>query len=150
MGYRDLQVTLSNNQAVTTTAASTNVLDLGDVGHQIGQSFKIPRLRVMVTTTFAGTTTATSMSVALQDSLTAGGSFADTEIKALSIPVASLVAGAVLLDVPVPRSGMAAWPNLYGSPFPAVSLRRFIQFYYTRNGSGSWTAGKIMAWLDME
>jgi len=144
----DNATAFSVNQALTASAASTNTLDLGDTLHQIGQSVKKLNLVVVVGTAFAGSMT--SMNVALQDSAD-NASFADTNIKVSSVLKAALVAGVLVLDVPLPRSGAAAQiAGLVGSPPPGPSpIRRYVQVYYTLNG-GAASAGKVYAYLDVD
>jgi len=138
----------SKAQAITASAASTNTLDLGDTLHQIGQTAKKINLVVLVGSHFSGSMT--SMNVALQDSAD-NASFADTNIKMSSVLKAKLVAGALLIDVPMPRSGAPAQVSAgIGFPPPGPSpLRRYLQVYYTLNG-GDASAGTVYSYLDID
>ena len=128
----------SDYQAITASAASTNVIDLGDTGRVIGETAdlsqdagagrKIP-LRIQVTTAFA---TLTSLKVAVQtDDDSAFGS-PTTVLETEAIPVASLVAGYVF--------------NI--DEIPLKTNERYVRLYYTVAGSNA-TAGKIFAGINL-
>lgn len=90
--YIDYQNMFSNGQAVTVTAASTNVLDLGANHAYIQPLFEKGLVKILcqVVTTFTG---ATSMSVALQTDSAEGFGTVDTLYTTAAIAEASLVAG---------------------------------------------------------
>lgn len=101
----DATTRLSNRQAITTTAPSTNVIDVGPVGtahrhaaplaRNLGQAACIPFL-IQVVEDFAAAGAAT-LTVALQSSNVEGfGSGVKTIWSSGAIPLASLVAGANL------------------------------------------------------
>lgn len=129
----DKQNLFSDAQAITATAASTNVIDFGApqtpkhaknaITRDIGKGRK-PELRVQVVEAF---NTLTSLTVALQvDNDEAFGS--PKTIMDMSIPLASLVRGAVILPEYVPRG----------------SDERYMRLLYTVVGSNP-TLGKITA-----
>ena len=104
----DKQNLFSDAQAITATAASTNVIDFGAtdtpkhavnaITRDMGKGSKIP-LRVQVVEDF---NTLTSLTVAVQvDDDEAFGS--PKTVMDMSVPLASLVAGAVILPEYVPR-----------------------------------------------
>ena len=144
---RDLQTILSDAQSILSTGQSTNVLDLTDALHQIGQAAHPIRLRVAVADGASGS--ATSINVALQDCDTAGGSYADTSIKVSTILKAKLVTGALLLDVTLPATGGPGQiANSLGAEPPGPSpLRRFIAMEYTLTG-GKYDKLKLNAWIE--
>lgn len=124
--YIDKLTELSDAQAVTASAASTNVFDLGaefDVGP--GQPlFFVTR----VTTAFTASGSAT-MQVALQTDTVEGFGSATTLLQTPAIGKATLVAGYAPLIVPVPHGA-----------------QRYLRAYYTV-ATGPMTAGNIDAFL---
>lgn len=123
--------------ASATTEASTNVIDLlnaRDMGIGDDPSLKV---LVQVITAFATTNSATFTSVALQGS-TDNSTF--TTMLA-SLPAAltpgTLVAGARLFDVDVPR------------PVPGQSLPRYLRLLYTI-ATGIFSAGSVTAALVLD
>lgn len=116
--------TFSEKQAVTASAASTNVIDLGSATRgDIGKGTPIP-INVQVTTDFA---TLTSLTVAIQMSTDEAFTSPKT-IQSQTIALAGLVAGA--------RFGFNCIPE--GADY------RYMRLYYTVTGSDA-TAGKISA-----
>lgn len=127
----DQNTLLSNAQAVTASAASTNCLDLGAPGvipygqiqmqRNLG-SGKIPLL-IQVVEDFA---TLTSLTVTVQTD--SSDSFASPKdvISSHAVPVADLVAGYIF---PVDK-------------LPRGIVERYIRVYFTVGGSDA-TAGKI-------
>lgn len=130
------QQLFSEAQAITATALSTNVLDLGAAGtpyggkaalnHDIGKGAKIPVL-VQVVTDFA---TLTSLTITVETGAVAGtlGTVLATE----TILAADLVAGKQM--------------NMQVLPDGAVG--RYLGVRYTVNGSNA-TAGAITAGISM-
>lgn len=124
----------SDDQAITASAASTNVIDLGAtqtpknaanaLTRDIGKGTPIP-LRIQVTTAFA---TLTSLTVSVQTDDNSGFSSAATVATTPAIAVASLVAGYVFPLTVVPRG----------------TLERYVRLYYTVAGSSA-TAGTVFA-----
>lgn len=125
----------SADQAITASAASTNVVDLGATGtpkpghttalvRDIGKGEPVP-IRIQVTEDFA---TLTSLKVAVQVDSAEGFGSAVTVLETEAIPVASLVAGYVFNIEALPRGVNA----------------RYMRLYYTVAGSNA-TAGKVYA-----
>lgn len=133
------QQDFSVDQAITASAASSNVIDLGAPGtvlnapyplnRDIGRGTPIPLL-VQVTANFA---TLTSLKVAIQSSDTeAFGGQVDTVLESEAIPVAQLVAG-------------------YQFPIqfiPKGVKHRYVRLFYTIAGSSA-TAGTVSAGITM-
>ncbi len=125
----DKQLQLSNAQAVTASAASTNQIDLGPVnvaGFSTGRQV-VPLMATIDTTFTAGG--AATLSIGVRSSANANMSSPTVHSTSPAIPVASLSAGAdlkklgVLLDIPE-NSG------------------RYVDVYYTV-ATGPMTAGAI-------
>lgn len=123
----------SNGQAVTATAASTNVIDHLAAGIPYGSSTALTRdlgvgpevpLLVQVTETFAGVT---SVQVSYQTSDTENFASPDTVVSTAAVPVADLKAGyQFAID-----------------QIPFRARKRYSCLNYTVAGAG--TAGKITA-----
>lgn len=129
------QQLFSNDQAITVSAASSNVIDLGSpdtvlgapypLNRDIGRGVKIPLL-IQVTVAFA---TLTSLKVAIQSSDTeAFGGQVDTVLESEAIPVAQLIAG---YQFPI-------------DSIPKGVKHRYVRLYYTVAGSNA-TAGQVTA-----
>lgn len=115
----DSRLELSDKQAVTATAKSTNKIDFGQKSPDLGNGH-VPLYVVMtVNETFAGLS---SLTVALEHSDQETSGFA-TFLQSEAIPVAQLKAGK---------------QHIFTLP---VSHKRFLQAGYTVAGSGS--AGKL-------
>ena len=115
--FSDVNDNLSENQAITADAASTNVRDLGiAIPGDVGSI----RVKAVVTTDFASNV---DIRVALQDS--ADNSSFTTKVEGEQIARANLTVGKVVLDETIPRS----------------DLRRYVRGWYDVNTSA--TAGKI-------
>jgi len=132
----DALTTLSNSQAITATAASSSVIDLGaggtpKPGHTVALTRDLVKgtkikFRCQVTETFL---TLTDLTVALQaDNDEAFGS-ATTVLASAAIPLATLVAGYVFWGFDIVPRGIT---------------ERYLRAYYTVGGSSA-TAGKIFA-----
>lgn len=121
MAILDNELTFSNAQAVTATAVSTNVVDLG-VDRDIGIGEPV-YLAVQVGAAFAGLT---SLTVELQTS--ADNSTWSTLYNSGAIPLADLTAGAQPVRVVVPSR-----------------TERYLRVNYTVAGTG--TAGTVTASL---
>ena len=130
----DAQNLFSTAQALTATAASTNVIDLG-VARDIGTTGFAPApsvvMQVISALVSAGSSTLT---VTVQGS-TDNSTF-DDMVSTRAIPKASLTAGA-LFSVKMP-------PLQIGQ-----SLPRYIRLYYTA-GTADFTGGTITAWLGLD
>lgn len=129
----DAQTRFSKEQAVTASAASTNVIDLLAAGIPYGNDAALNRdlgiheipLRIQVTTAFA---TLTSLKVAVQTDDNSSFSSATTVLETEAIAAASLVAG---YQFNIDR-------------IPLKTTERYVRLYYTVAGSDA-TAGKITA-----
>ncbi len=124
----------SDAQAVTASAASTNVIDLGAtqtpkhaanaLTRDIGKGTPI-HLRAQVVTDFA---TLTSLTVSIETDDNEGFASAKTVIQSAAVVAADLVAGYVFPLVVVPRG----------------TLERYVRLYYTVGGASA-TAGAVTA-----
>lgn len=121
----DAELMFSNKQAVTATAASTVELDLGVAGDAIGQELTI---HVIVDTAFDKLT---SLAVAVQTSAASGSGMA-TVVTGPAIALASLVKGAEIFTVRIPKG-----------------LKRYVQLYYTVVGTAP-DNGKITAFASKD
>lgn len=120
----DAELLFGKDQAVTATATSTNVIDLGVAGDAIGQELTF---HVIVTAVFA---TLTSLAVSIETSADD-----DTYTPVLSGPAiaaASLTKGKEIFTVRVPRG-----------------LSRYVRLKYTVAGSNA-TTGKITAFASKD
>ena len=125
----DKQNLCSDDQAVTVSAASTNVIDMGaDAAEVMAFLEKAGELWAQVTTTFTG---ATSMKVAVQVDDAVGFGTAVTVQESEVILEASLVAGYQFRFAQLP-------PHL---------SKRYLRFYYTvdgTHGAGAISAGIVL------
>ena len=130
---------LSENQAITATAASTNVIDLGTPGTPYGASAALRRDigRGEPVPFYVGVTEAfnslTSLTIAIQTDTTA----------AFSAPTTAFSATYVLADlVPGQKHIQPDW-------FPAGANSQFVRMFYTVTGTapttGRITAGTVMS-----
>jgi hypothetical protein len=118
----DKALQVSNEQAVTSSAASTDVIDTGQVTSDLGAT---GQLALVITTDEAATASgAATVTFSLQDSAD-NSSFADVAVT-VAIGKATLVAGYQHV-IPLP-----------------TRLRRYIRAYYTV-ATGPLTAGKFSA-----
>lgn len=126
MAILDAFLEFSNAQAITTTVASTNVLDLHS---KLGDALEPGAwLRVAVETTFAS---GTSLQAQLQtaDTVDFTGTSAVTLVQSAAIAVADLVAGKEMLVVKLPKN-----------------CKRYLRVYYPHVGVVH-TAGKVDAYI---
>lgn len=133
----DKQTQFSAAQAITVSAASTNVIDLLAAGVPYGHTGAVTRdqginsgesdvpLLIQVVTAFA---TATSVKVAVQTDDNSSFSSAATILETEAIPIATLVAGYKF--------------NI--ARLPEGTRERYVRLYYTVAGSDA-TAGAITA-----
>lgn len=126
MAILDKQLEFSDAQAVTATAASTNVIDLDTAAPNIGSSGTPIYAEVRVNTTCTSGGSATIDAV-LQDSAD-NSSFA-TLVAPAQVAVAAATAGVVIMRVPLP-----------------AKHRRYLRINYTI-GTANLTAGKFDAFL---
>ena len=154
MAILDIQLVLSNAQAVTVTAPSTGTYDLAGVGIGnappnlfgtasvfgedigIGDGVSPPQIAVYAGTAFTAGGAAT-MQIQLQASVDTGApgytpSAWDTIVESDALPVASLTANALLWQVTIP-------PRYLGQGFP-----RFYRLNYVI-ATGPMTAGTLTA-----
>jgi len=122
----DSKLVMSDAQAVTTTAVSTNEIDFGVNGEDIGEGNPI-YVEVYLDTAFG--TSANTLTVTLQDSAN-GTDYAD---KVVVVPA---TATSKLLAADVGRLVRISLP---------ADLRRFIAMNYT--ASSALTDGKVSAFL---
>lgn len=118
----DNTLKFSSDQAVTATAVSENVIDLGVSGRDIGIGTEVP-LRVAVTSDFAGLT---SLQVTVQTSDSESTGYEDV-ISTSAVDVGSLKAGYAFNINQVPKG----------------VLGRYVRLNYTVAGTG--TAGTVNA-----
>lgn len=127
----DQQTLLSDAQAITATAASTNVIDLGPIAtgivRDIGKGKPIP-IRIQVVEAFNNLT---SLAIALQtdDADTFGSA---KTVWTQTVVLADLKAGYVAIPEYIPRG----------------TNERFMRLYYTVTGTAP-TTGKITAGVTM-
>jgi hypothetical protein len=122
----DLQTLLSDAQAITASAASTNVIDL-DVARDIGKGKTIP-LRIQVVESFNNLT---SLTVALQ--VDDASSFASAKtVWSQVVVLADLKSGNVVVPEYITRG----------------TNKRYMRLNYTVTGTAP-TAGKITAGVTM-
>lgn len=119
----DAQNLFSDAQAITATAASTNIID-GEVARDLGPGQPMP-LAIQVVEDFA---TLTSLTVTLQGDDNASFSSPSTLWTSPAVPAANLVAGY--------KFGIEYWPS--------GTKERYYRLNYTVAGSNA-TAGKITA-----
>ena len=118
----DTENLFSDHQAITANAASSNVLDLGAAGRDIGVGESVP-LQIQVTEAFDNLT---SLAVAFQTSVDEAFS-SPIELAASTVLLADLVAGKKFPITNVPEG-----------------TKRYNRLYYTVTGTAP-TAGKIKA-----
>ena len=121
----DKQLTFSEEQAITSTADSTNVLDLGGANMNTGEPVEI-LCQVEEAFTSGGSTTLT---VSLVTDDNEAFSSATTLITTAAIPKASLVQG---FNIPI--------------SFLPANVERFVKLVFTV-ATGPFTAGKINSGL---
>lgn len=130
----DNTLVLSDSQAITASAASTNQIDLGAAGttflggtvrRDVGDGTDIPVL-VTVTQTFNNLT---SLTVALQTDDDAAFGSPQTVATGPAIPLANLTAGSQI-----------NWP----ARLPLGTNERYVRLFYTVTGTAP-AAGKITA-----
>jgi hypothetical protein len=135
----NLNETFSENQAVTATAISTNVIQMVTNGTVVGESAVIARnlgagnelpILVQVTEAFA---TATSVTFSLESSAAAGLTSATVHWTSGAVPIATLIAGYKLPIRIVPDGTML----------------EYLGMRYTIGGSNA-TAGKVTAAIGTE
>lgn len=130
MAIMDKNLLFSSAQAVTATAASTDVIDLGaQMDYGIGDNPAL-KLLALVITAFS-TTNSGTLTVAFQGS-TDNVTF-DTYAQTIALTAGALTAGARLFDIDVPR------------PSSGQSRPRYLRLNYTV--ANNFTAGTVTAGL---
>ena len=114
---------LSDAQAITTTAVSTNVIDCLVANAKIGDGGSL-FLNARVNEAFSG---GTSLALALQSSASESSGYV-TKITTPAIVTASLTAGATVISIGLP-----------------MDLLRYLRCNYTV--VGTYTAGKLDVWI---
>ena len=117
----DVQLEFCKEQALVASADSTNVIDTGAAGGAEGMA-----LICTVDESFA---TATTYSLELTDSATAGGTFLNHGVSTAAVAVADLTAGDTFIHAAVPRGS-----------------KQFLKLEFVEVGSTA-TAGKVTARL---
>jgi hypothetical protein len=120
----DKKLIFSSEQAITASAASTDTVDLGATGLDIGQGNPI-YLEVWLDTAFD--TSANTLTIDLQDGATVNGS------------------DAVMTVLPATATSSLLTPGLLVKVSLPEGLNRHIRLYYTC--SAGLTSGKINAFL---
>ena len=161
MAITDGLLTLSAAQAITATAASTNIIDLTGAGSGnapnmvfggsvygadmgVGDGMAVPKIVVSVGTAFL---TLTSLTVAAQFAPDNGSNAPGTYItyaQTGAIPVADLVAGAFIGTFGYPQMPTKVDGILTDYPLP-----RFVRLDYTVAGSNA-TAGTVNAYVELQ
>lgn len=124
----DAQLTFANNQAVTGDAASANQIDLQAARLLQRSGARGLRLVAYVTANF---NTLTSLTVSVRQSAAANMGSPDTLQTGPTIALASLVAGAKILDIP--------WPSI-----EPLAAKRYLDMYFEVAGTDP-TQGAIWA-----
>lgn len=126
--FIDRQNTFSKRQALTATAASTDIIDLG-VDRNIGPANIRLRVQVEEALVSAG---ATTLVAALETDDNAGFASPVVLVQTGVVPKATLVAGYIALDVTVPSR-----------------TERYLRMNYTV-ATGPFTGGSISAFLALD
>lgn len=128
MAILDAELELSDAQAVTATAASTNVIDLTDAAANIGRGGTPLYLQVKCNTTTDSSGDAAVLAVTLEHS-DDNSTYTQTGIGVTGLAQASVTAGAILLTAALPPT-----------------LKRYIRVYYTVS-TANYTAGAFDAYI---
>lgn len=128
MPYIDNDNVMSDEQAVTASAASTDVIDLGAAGASNARD-----LRLVVDVTEAVTASGgATVTFQLQTDSVSGFGSVQTLVETAAIGKATLVAGYRAWEITLPKD-----------------VLRYVRVYYSV-GSGPLTAGKFKAYLAQE
>lgn len=129
----DAQLTFSDAQAVTASAASANQIDLTQARNLGRTGAQGLRIVVLVTTAFA---TLTSLQVQVRQSAAANMASPDVIATGPAVGVAALTRGAKVLDIPFP------------DPDPTAA-KQYLDLNYVVAGSNA-TAGAVSAYIVMD
>lgn len=130
----DAENRFSNGQAITGDAASTNIIDLGDIASKVQSRIKKGAARLYVAAK-EGFNTLTSLTISLRTAAAYTGTVANgslsspTTVLSKTILLADLVDGAVLIDQELP-----------------IGLDQYVDLYYDVNGSDP-SEGSINAFI---
>ena len=126
----DAKLIFSEAQAITASAASTNVLNMGVANANLGDAPL--KVRFIVETTFDSTNDTATLTIALQHSATDfGGTDVLVQGAAHAISATTLIKGVYLPEFAIPKEHM-----------------QYLRLYYTV-GTQSFSAGKLTAWIDI-
>lgn len=128
----DAQLTFSDAQAVTVTAASANQIDLTTARNLARSGARNMRIVVLVTTAFAG---GTSIAATVRQSAAANMGSPDIIAQGPVVALANLTAGKKVLDIPFP------------DPDP-VAAKQYLDLNYTV--VGTMTAGALSAYIVLD
>ncbi len=145
MAFVDTLLQLSNAQAITTSAASTNLYDVTGAGSGVAPSMTFgtnttnygvdignsqtpasPCALFTVTTTGTGTGTIAFGIEAALNSSNSPGPYVRLATSALYVGTALLAGNSIILPIP-------PWAQIA----PAMHLPRFYRFYYDQTGNGA-------------
>ena len=124
----DTQLEMSNAQALTATAASTNLIDTSVAGDAVDELYLV----VQVSTTLASAGKAATLDIILQTDSAVGFGTATTLATCPRIAEATLVAGYRCWAIRIPSGA-----------------KRYLRMYYTV-GTENFTSGNIDAFLTMD
>jgi hypothetical protein len=120
----------SDGQAITASAASETVLDIGAAAPNIGAGSPLI-IRFIVEETFDSDNDTATLTIALQDSATDfGGTHVLAQGEEHAISATTLIKGCYLPEFRIPDECL-----------------QFLRLYYTV-GTENFTAGKLTAWID--
>ncbi len=123
----DAKLIFSDDQAITATAVSTNVIDLGAYEEALGEEENL-RLRVTVSEDFDSAADDGTLTVqCLQDG---DATPSDQWAESMAVPEATLVAGYTIMDIGLP-----------------TYHQRYMSVNYVVAGSGNFTSGKVNAYI---
>lgn len=128
----DAQLTFSDAQALTTTAASANQIDLTTARNLARSGARSMRIVVLVTTALAG---GTSVQVQVRQSAAANMSSPDVIATGPVVLTAALTRGSKVIDIPMP------------DPDP-VAPKQFLDLNYVI--AGTFTSGAVSAFMVLD
>ena len=134
MALLDAKFELSDNQAITATAASEDIIDMTLADKEMGAGTPM-YLNVKVGTTDfdSGADDGTLVVALVYDTVAPVDGSSLVKIQTVAFTEATLLAGTWLLRVSLPVT---------------FDDGRIVGLYYTVGGSGDFTAGTVDAWID--